>query len=124
MNIETQTHLATLRDLLTYRLHDLESEVHADELARRRHAGPGDVTDRKEEAAQFTEDGVLEAQELRDVDELQRVRRARARLDAGTYGDCVACGEPIALQRLLVEPAAERCAPCQSALEQAGAFTR
>jgi len=124
MNIETQTHLATLRDLLTYRLHDLESEVHADELARRRHAEPGDATDRKDEAEQLVEKGMLEAQERRDVGELQRVRRALERLDAGIYGDCAECGEPIALQRLLVEPAAERCASCQAAREQAGARTR
>jgi DnaK suppressor protein len=120
MNIETQNHLATLRDLLTYRLHDLESEVHADELARRRYEAPGDVTDRKEEAAQFAEGGVLEAQELRDVGELQQVRRALERLDAGIYGDCAECGEPIALQRLLAEPAAERCASCQAVRERAG----
>jgi DnaK suppressor protein len=124
MNIETQTHLATLRDLLTYRLHDLESEVQADELARRRGAAPGDVIDRKEESAQLMEEGVLEAQELRDVGELQQVRRARERLAAGTYGDCVECGESISLQRLLVQPAAERCAPCQAAHEQSAARTR
>jgi len=123
MNIETQTHLTSLRDLLTYRLHDLESEVHAEELARRPSA-ERDVTDQKDEAARHMEDGVLEAQERRDVDELLLVRAALARLDAGTYGDCVQCGEPIALQRLLVEPAALRCATCQSALERAGGAGR
>jgi RNA polymerase-binding transcription factor DksA len=122
MNIETP-HLATLRNLLTDRLRDLESEIHADELAWRRDAA-GDVTDRKEEAAAFVQDGMLEAHELRDVDELKQVRHALERLDAGTYGDCAECGEPIALQRLLVEPSAERCASCQAALERITARAR
>jgi len=124
MNIETQTHLATLRELLNYRLHDLESEEHADELARRRYAASGDVSDRKDEAAQLVEGNMLEAQELRDVGDLQHVRRALERLHAGIYGDCAECGEPIALQRLLAEPAAERCASCQATRERAGARTR
>jgi RNA polymerase-binding transcription factor DksA len=123
MNIETQTHLTSLRDLLTYRLHDLETEVHADELARRP-AAEHDVTDQKDEAARLTEQTMLEAQERRDVGELLLVRAALARLDAGTYGDCAQCGEPIALQRLLVEPAAPRCAACQAAHERAAGAGR
>ena len=119
MNIETQTHLTTLRNLLTYRLHDLESEVRADELARRPSAGR-DVTDQKDEATRSMQDGVLEAQERRDVDELQQVRDALERLDTGMYGDCVQCGEAIALLRLLVEPSALRCASCQSTSERSG----
>lgn len=123
MNVDTQTHLTKLRDLLTYRLHDLESEVHADELARR----PGtehEVVDKKDEADRRTQDEVLDAEERRDFEELQQVRSAMARLDAGTYGDCADCGEPIALQRLLVEPAALRCAACQTAFERAGSRLR
>ncbi len=123
MNIDTQTHLAQLRGLLDYRLHDLESEVRADELARRP-ASDHEVTDQKDEAARRMQDGVLEAVERRDVEELQQVRSAIERLDAGTYGDCEECGEAIALQRLLVEPAAARCASCQSAFERAGARLR
>jgi len=43
---------------------------------------------------------------------------ALQRLDAGVYGDCVDCGQPIALERLRVQPAAERCAACQAARER------
>jgi RNA polymerase-binding transcription factor DksA len=35
-----------------------------------------------------------------------------ARLDAGEYGRCESCGEPIAAERLLVRPAATRCIGC------------
>ena len=37
---------------------------------------------------------------------------ALARLDAGTYGRCEACGEPIADGRLEVRPFARRCIDC------------
>jgi len=47
------------------------------------------------------------------------VEAALHRLDAGTYGDCAVCAEPISLQRLLVQPAAQRCAACQTAYEHA-----
>lgn len=123
MNVDTQTHLTKLRDLLTYRLHDLESEVHADELARR-HGAEHEVGDQKDEADRRTQDEVLDAEERRDLEELQQVRSAMARLDAGTYGDCADCGEAIALQRLLVEPAALRCAACQTAFERGGSRQR
>jgi len=87
MDVATQTHLTALRHLLTYRLHYLLAAVHAAEH---------------------------DAQELGDVDEMALVEAALHRLDSGIYGDCADCGEPISLQRLLVQPAVQRCAPCQA----------
>ncbi|MGD0310861.1 MAG: TraR/DksA C4-type zinc finger protein [Acidimicrobiales bacterium] len=40
---------------------------------------------------------------------------ASARLKAGTYSVCEACGEKIALERLEALPAARRCIGCASA---------
>ena len=119
MDIATQTHLSTLRNLLTFRLDELRAQVRADELGRRGDADGvrRDVGDRKDEAALEQQGDVLEAEEQRDLADFARVERALKRLDAGTYGDCAACGEPIPLQRLLVQPDAERCAACQTALE-------
>ena len=120
MDTTTQTHLTTLRNLLIYRLHELQAEVHAAELARRGAAGAnGEVSDRKDSAAQEQVSDVSEAEERRDVDELARVERALIRLDHGVYGDCAECAQPIPLPRLLAQPAAERCAPCQAAVERA-----
>jgi DnaK suppressor protein len=115
MDLPTQTHLTKLRDLLNYRRHELETEVHAAELARREGAAAGahEVEDFKDEAAQMQRTQLDSAQEQRDRDELALVTAALHRLDGGTYGDCVDCGEPIALARLLVQPAALRCAHCQ-----------
>jgi DnaK suppressor protein len=37
---------------------------------------------------------------------------ALARLDAGTYGACVTCGEALPIERLELVPDAERCMTC------------
>lgn len=120
MDLPTQTHLTTLRHLLTYRLRELGGEVR-DAAAQRESTDAGDheVVDRKDEAAQQQFADLGDAQEQRDLDEMDDVRAALQRLDSGTYGNCADCSEPIALQRLLVQPAALRCAPCQAAHEQA-----
>lgn len=54
----------------------------------------------------------------RDVNELRAIQRARARMENDTYGICVDCGEPIAEQRLLAQPTAERCARDQENWEK------
>lgn len=118
MHVDTQTHLHTLRDLLNYRLRDLRAEVHAAQMARREPAASSaEVHDRKEEAEQRRAEATLSAEESRDLDELKRVEAALQRLDSGTYGDCADCGEPISLQRLLSQPAAECCVACQARRE-------
>lgn len=121
MDLDTQTHLTTLREWLTCRLHELSAEVHAAEQAQREPmaAGAREVVDRKDEATQQQFADVGSAQEQRDVDEMAEVEAALHRLDAGAYGDCEDCGEAIPLQRLRVQPAARRCAACQSAREHA-----
>lgn len=48
--------------------------------------------------------------------ELQQVDDAIARLDAGTYGFCASCGNPIPLERLEVRPFAAFCVPCAERL--------
>jgi DnaK suppressor protein len=120
METATQSHLATLRNMLTYRLAELRAEVDAAEMAiDRPGAAPldADVRDTKDAAARASDMQVQAAEAQRDADELSLVEVALARLDAGTYGDCADCGEPIPLARLWVQPAAPRCAPCQAAFE-------
>lgn len=43
------------------------------------------------------------------------VRSALARLEAGTYGQCERCGQPIAPERLEARPIARTCITCASA---------
>ncbi|HHH31661.1 MAG TPA: TraR/DksA family transcriptional regulator [Polyangiaceae bacterium] len=50
--------------------------------------------------------------------ELTRLRAALTRLDDGTYGDCVECGEPIADKRLDHDPGATVCIDCARSAER------
>jgi len=47
---------------------------------------------------------------------LKRVRDAMKRVDDGTYGKCVNCGEMIDTDRLGVDPTAEYCMKCAKKL--------
>ncbi len=55
--------------------------------------------------ADATTDSV-NAERERDSDELREVQAALERIDAGTYGLCMKCGEPIDPQRLRALPTA------------------
>jgi RNA polymerase-binding protein DksA len=54
----------------------------------------------------------------RHLMDLSALEAARQRIKAGTYGVCVDCGEPIGTERLHANPAALRCAECQTARER------
>jgi DnaK suppressor protein len=49
---------------------------------------------------------------------LADVEGALRRMAAGSYGECVDCGELIATARLKAYPAATRCIECQGAFEK------
>jgi DnaK suppressor protein len=52
--------------------------------------------------------------------QLAEVTRALEDIDAGRYGTCRECGDPIAKARLKVMPFAARCVTCQARLEGIG----
>ncbi|MCA1799686.1 MAG: TraR/DksA family transcriptional regulator [Xanthomonadaceae bacterium] len=49
--------------------------------------------------------------------ELRKITAALQRLDDGSFGDCVACDEPIAPARLQADPAVVLCIKCAEARE-------
>jgi DnaK suppressor protein len=122
----TQSNLNSLRDMLARRLQELQTEIHAADAAMRANPQPtaGEVNDQKDMASRHQELEVADAQEQRDRNELVLVESALRRLEQGVYGDCVDCGEPIPPSRLQVQPAALRCAACQSLFERGGAQAR
>ena len=110
---------ATVRSLLQDREARLRAEV---EATRARGAGDPtrvarEATDRGEDAESQVELGLNDAEVARDVAELREIGEALARLDAGRYGLCKDCDEPIDERRLAAEPFAIRCTACQGRFE-------
>jgi DnaK suppressor protein len=70
-----------------------------------------DATDIAEQERDLALIGTLR-ERMRDVD------RALERLDAGTYGICEGCGQPIVPERLEARPFATFCVQCQSQVDR------
>lgn len=54
----------------------------------------------------------------RDRRLLQKIDDAIGRVDEGSYGVCVACGEDIDERRLMARPVATHCIDCKTEVEQ------
>ena len=65
-----------------------------------------------ERAVEMEDDASLEGQAALLAREIASVKRALARIDDGTYGLCVRCGENIAPARLDARPEAQACINC------------
>ena len=70
--------------------------------------------DSSERAVQMEDDEALEGQAAVISNEIASVRRALERIEDGSYGDCVKCGEAIAEGRLHARPEAALCIACAS----------
>ena len=68
--------------------------------------------DSAEQAAQLGNVAVVSALENEAVQQIAEIEAALQRLEAGTYGVCVTCGEPVGEGRLKVRPAATQCRDC------------
>ncbi len=101
--------LLALQQQLVQRIFDLEDTMlamDADHDIER--------TDRVQEEAAEVALTALDEQGRR---EMAAIQAALARIDAGTYGLCDTCGEPISTARLTTMPMARRCVACQERLE-------
>lgn len=68
--------------------------------------------DSEEQAVEAENDEVLEGLGHAGQDELKAIEAAMVRIDKGTYGVCVSCGQPIAAERLALLPATPFCQEC------------
>lgn len=114
MPTDPRTLLDGLRASAATRLDETRAAL--DDLARAR-AGSNDDDEHDPEGVPLSAEwsrlsGLSDAAaaKLRQIDE------ALARLDAGTYGICARCGEPIPPARLEVRPFAEHCVACAEIL--------
>ena len=106
-----------------------EDEVRKSLLAKRaelaQRVGATQATERQEVAEGENDNAQLwEVSDIRDdldsqaATELDQVNQALARLDAGEYGLCTECDEPIAEARLKALPYATLCIQCAEATEE------
>ena len=99
--------LRSQRAELRREIAELGADVDSDEVSFEADAGFSDRSHSTEERARTI--AVVRAlrSNLRDVD------RALAKLDAGDYGTCERCGNPIASERLEAIPWALLCIDCK-----------
>lgn len=108
------------------RLQEKEAEL-LEQLSEQTEAAPTPVDpieasegpqDFEETAVDFLE---MQQEQSASVNEralLSEVRAALRRIDKGTYGRCIACGQPIPEKRLEAIPWAARCLKDEEQLEQ------
>ena len=107
-----------LKKMLEGRRRELAQDVHE----RIRDARAEDVTkrqsvDQSEVSELDTQDEIEFAVLQMKADTLNRIDAALRRLDEGSYGNCIQCGDEIAEARLRALPFAVRCKGCEEALE-------
>lgn len=103
--------MASLEDRkhqLLKRLGELDSRLHGIEEELDAHQSK----DWGELAVEREEDEVLEGIGSSGLAEVRQIRAALARIDEGSYGFCVRCGEEISEDRLNVVPATPFCRNC------------
>ena len=71
------------------------------------------VHDKGEESAANSVVAVERALISKHERERSQVLSALERLRTDSYGECTQCGLAIDVERLMIEPAASRCLPCQ-----------
>lgn len=68
--------------------------------------------DWEENATESEGDEVMEELGLSGLTEIKAIKAALKRLDAGTFGECVKCGEQISVERLDTLPHTPFCRNC------------
>ena len=115
----TDSELSELRDRLRAREAELRTEVrgHREQLVEPASATPNTFIAGDEGAQADSDDERELALLTRAEREHADVLAALARIDAGRYGECEACGVEIGLARLQARPEARLCLACQDAVE-------
>ena len=103
-------------------LEDRRRELAEDVQGRIRDARAEDLTQRQsidqgEISELDTQDEIEFALLQMKADTLNRIDAALRRLDEGSYGNCIQCGDEIAEARLRALPFAVRCKRCEEAVE-------
>jgi RNA polymerase-binding transcription factor DksA len=71
----------------------------------------------RDAASVRSNDEVLEALDTEALQRIAELRTAIQRIDEGSYGVCLRCGQDISPARLMALPSAAFCVPCASLQE-------
>ncbi len=117
----TDAELAKIRKELAADIEGLRADIAAAEsqIAERLGDAVGDAGDDQADAGAKTfqrEHELALTQNARDL--LERSERALASIEAGSYGVCESCGQPIGKARLQAFPRATLCVTCKQREER------
>lgn len=115
----TKKQLDQLKQLLDEREQVLRSHLQRDTAAREKFVQVASEAPDSGDASFATLSMDLgNAAVERDLVELRHIASARCRIGRGDYGVCALCGYEIPYARLVAQPTAARCAPCQNNFER------
>lgn len=103
-----------VRNRLVTKQTELKRRIAGTETTERREVAEGDT----DNAHQWEESDIRDDLDTQAAHELQQVNDALARLDAGEYGTCAECEEPISEARLRALPYATLCIQCAEEAER------
>ena len=106
--------IAAIKEKLVARRAELEeqlSDFSSDRIS------PDQVQDAGDQALSATMETLKSSLQNTELDEHKRIVRALEKIEDGTYGVCIDCGEDVSDKRLKMYPNASRCLVCQEAFE-------
>jgi RNA polymerase-binding protein DksA len=113
--MEKESELQTVREQLRTEYQRLSRRIISVSRAQQ---GKSLNPDRADLAQNYTLQEQDAALNVIEKNRLEQISRALERLESGTYGQCLHCGQAIALERLQVAPSAELCIHCQEKQER------
>ena len=109
------TYLTTVKKKLLARKQELESEL---TRISRETTYEESVPDPSDQASASTMEDLNISLQNNEHDEYTSLVKTLAMIDAGTYGICTDCNQPISEKRLQLYPHATRCLACQELAEE------
>ena len=107
------TSIEARKTQLEQRLQELDRRLHSIDAELEGHHN----RDAEDHATEVEGDEVLEGIGNAGMTEIRMIKAALDRIDEGTYGECLRCGEEISQERLDVLPYAPLCRNCAREVE-------
>jgi DnaK suppressor protein len=113
--VTNQKELEKIRVLLLARQKELEETIAQLQTESDKN---DQVQDQADQALSSAFETLKSSLHNNEYEEYKMIEKALKMVDAGTYGMCVDCQQPISEKRLESYPNATRCLPCQETAEE------